>query len=1185
MELLRLEIKGFKSFADKTIVNFSSGMTAIVGPNGSGKSNITDAIRWVLGESNVRHLRGQKAEDIIFSGTESRRAHNAAEVTLVFDNRDHKLGDDYAEVAITRRIYRSGDSEFFINKRACRLKDIHFLLADTGLGKDSMAIIGQNRVDAILNSKPEDRRQIFEDVAGIGRFKLNKEEALRKISQTERNMERLDDVMGTLESHLLELEKKAETTRAYEGLAKKKRIYDGALAYHEYKTADRLFTKQENEKLQYDQELEDLEESQGTVVSTIKESQSTVDTLRENLRGLDDRYALHQGDFGRMEGQIALWNEKERRLKEDAETLGKQVQALGQAKALTESILAELRASMVVAQEENERCQQAVEKAKSNYDDMLKQLDAKKGLLDQLLSKKTHEEEERKRIEAHIFRLEHTIELWHEREETRREEERQGRDQYETLLASHREVSQVLQTLRGELESKRAEGDSLRERLGELRISMKAGEESLHGLTRELQAKLGRKEALEAQELDLVGYAEGTRHVLQSKESWRKGIHGAVADLFQVEGRFVKAIETALGASIHHVVTDTAKTASAAIAYLRQQRGGKATFLPSETIGGKIQSHEVLQEMGVLGLGCHCITFHKDYEQVFRYLLGRTIIVESLSIGIALQKKYQQSLRIVTLEGDQLQPGGALTGGAFKKKGPLVLERKEELLRLGAATKVLEQNILKEEQRLESLQGEVANLEDRYTQYERVYEEKREDLLQRENDWKSLEMSLETLRTKIAHWESTAQQWSEELRQVNQELEEAKDELATTKESYDAGPLERLEKEIHTLMEEERAIYDRWRTLMLEQQQQQMHLQNKEEKCRSLEETLRKHSEELEDGEMRILQLHADIEMLPEEKCRLDEQWSALETALTTVQDEREKAKEMLREEERRLTSCRDEQQTMTQRMQQVQQRLTNIQENLVKYKINEEYALQRLEELGFTREEGRHISLEGGVQDWKTQQGALQESIEALGPINPQAIVEYEEALERKAFYEGQREDLSKGKEQLLQVVEEVDQVMCTQLEEVYDRVGEEFQRIFSSLFGGGIAQIVVTHPDDLLQGGVEFYIQPPGKKRQQLTLLSGGERALTVIALLFAFLAYRPSPVCVLDEVDAALDEANVERFSSYLQQLGKETQFIVVSHRKRTMESAHVLQGVTMVERGVSKLLTVTFDDLREDVEYGI
>ena len=1183
MQLLRLELKGFKSFADKTVVKFSPGMTAVIGPNGSGKSNITDAMKWVLGESNVRNLRGQKAEDIIFSGTEKRKPMSAAEVTLVFDNSDQQLDIDMAEVAITRRIYRTGESEFLINKRSCRLKDIHLLLADTGLGRDSMAIIGQNRIDAILNSKPEERRLIFEDVAGISRFKINKEDALRRIASTDRNMERVRDVMATIEEQLGPLSEKAEKTKKYMTLSRAKRDYDGALGFHNYKTSDRLLTRFENDNIAFKDEEIELQTELSKLEARRHELQSSSSKEQEQLKLWEAQYTEKQRDEERLSGHLRLLEEQ---LKTARRELDETSMRISELEATQKGEEQQLRILNQLIQDESAQLvekESNLEELEASYKKAVEDVRSEQAKFQSLQSNREAFEQRQLEVVSAIETAKASIRSL----EARKVE---SKNQCAILESEIAQVDSELQVARSEFETLGQKFNALSAQRQALvddakNAAMKAREErkELQKLRTQEQRAKGRLELLAQWEEQHEGYLEGTKNILNGKGSWREQITGAVGDLFTVEEKYTTAIETALGGSVNHVVTTTARAAAEGVNYLKSIQGGRVTFLPMDSVKGKPYDTSALHESCVLGTAVDCISFDNKYAHIFQYLLGRTLVVSSMDDAIGLQKKYNQQLRIVTLTGEQFQPGGSLTGGATKRKRASVLSRKEE-----AAS--LEQELVHIEEQIRSL---IANLES----LEKRVEETEKDQATLDESYQHTNLLYVASETKVQNIQNQLDRKKRVLHEEEQRLVQIDIDLATTTANLkDQETALASLQEDHGMDGNQGALMGRLTVLQKVQQEAYEAFTEARLTCDTLRHTIQERESQREQRNQSISSIIERLTPLRnllvsttqryEEDIPLAQEVAEQELTSATAEVERLRA---LRDEaydktstgREEMESILSEQDRLNQRYKVVQGRLVDMEGKITRHRMDCERFVEELQELGFTLEDAQALRIEGSVNDWKDEQARLMAEIAELGPVNPNAVEEYEETKERYDFLSTQLADLDTAKAQLQAVIAEMDKAMSTQLYDVLDVVGRRFQEVFSQLFGGGTAQIVLTDPDNILTGGIDFYIQPPGKKRQQLTLLSGGERALTVIALLFSFLDYRPAPFCVLDEVDAALDEANVERFSSYLNRINKETQFIVVSHRKKTMEAAEVLQGVTMVERGVSRLLTVAFEDVKEDL----
>lgn len=1183
MQLLRLELKGFKSFADKTIVKFSPGMTAVIGPNGSGKSNITDAMKWVLGESNVRNLRGQKAEDIIFSGTEKRKPMSAAEVTLVFDNSDQQLDIDMAEVAITRRIYRTGESEFLINKRSCRLKDIHLLLADTGLGRDSMAIIGQNRIDAILNSKPEERRLIFEDVAGISRFKINKEDALRRIASTDRNMERVRDVMATIEEQLGPLSEKAEKTKKYMTLSRAKRDYDGALGFHNYKTSDRLLTRFENDNIAFKDEEIELQTELSKLEARRHELQSSSSKEQEQLKLWEAQYTEKQRDEERLSGHLRLLEEQ---LKTARRELDETSMRISELEATQKGEEQQLRILNQLIQDESAQLvekESNLEELEASYKKAVEDVRSEQAKFQSLQSNREAFEKRQLEVVSAIETAKASI---------RSLEARKGESKNQCAILES-EIAQV----DSELQVARSEFEALGQKFNALSAQrqalvddakdavMKAREErkELQKLRTQEQRAKGRLELLAQWEEQHEGYLEGTKNILNGKGSWREQITGAVGDLFTVEEKYTTAIETALGGSVNHVVTTTARAAAEGVNYLKSIQGGRVTFLPMDSVKGKPYDTPALHESCVLGTAVDCISFDNKYAHIFQYLLGRTLVVSSMDDAIGLQKKYNQQLRIVTLTGEQFQPGGSLTGGATKRKRASVLSRKEE-----AAS--LEQELVQIEEQIRSL---IANLES----LEKRVEETEKDQATLDESYQHTNLLYVASETKVQNIQNQLDRKKRVLHEEEQRLVQIDIDLATTTANLkDQETALASLQEDHGMDGNQGALMGRLTVLQKVQQEAYEAFTEARLTCDTLRHTIQERETQREQRNQSISSIIERLtplrnllvsttqrceEELPKAQEAAEQELSSATAEVERLRALRDEAYDKTSTGREEMESILSEQDRLNQRYKVVQGRLVDMEGKITRHRMDCERFVEELQELGFTLEDAQVLRIEGSVSDWKDEQARLIAEIAELGPVNPNAVEEYEETKERYDFLTTQLADLDTAKAQLQAVIAEMDKAMSTQLYDVLDVVGRRFQEVFSQLFGGGTAQIVLTDPDNILTGGIDFYIQPPGKKRQQLTLLSGGERALTVIALLFSFLDYRPAPFCVLDEVDAALDEANVERFSSYLNRINKETQFIVVSHRKKTMEAAEVLQGVTMVERGVSRLLTVAFEDVKEDL----
>lgn len=999
VRLLKIVLRGFKSFAEKTTIELNEGITAIVGPNGSGKSNISDAIKWVLGEQNIRNLRGQKAEDIIFSGTEKRKPLGMAEVSLYFDNTDKSLDIEYNEVVITRRLYRSGDSEFYINKKSCRLKDIHHLFADTGIGRDSMAVIGQNKIDQILNSRPEERRLIFEEVSGISRFKGRKLEALKKIQETDRNIERISDMLHVLEEQLEPLAKKAEKTKEFQALDKERKTLEASLVLQRLRTAERILTKVENDHIRL------VEEEAASAAETAKADAQLVEYRRD-----------------RAQLESAL-----KEIEQEYTTIRSSYEAL--------------------------RMQQQLRIEK--IDDLRQRLQRMKEWASQIKVQEVEQIQILQKLEAKVQEL--------------KQEWKTAQEEQQSFLQQVQERRTLVHQMRTKYEERKRLVDSK--------------EHHVLGLIQRIKV-------LDVMEKEGEGLSRAPKEVLKSTQPWRSFVCGAVAHLCEVPERYSVAIDAALGGTAQYIVTETEKAAKQAIQYLKERKGGRTTFLPIETIQEKAKVAEedkVLQYPGVLGTALSVIGYDKKYERIFASLLGRIFIAKDLDTATAVAKAFRYCLRLVTLDGNQVNPGGSLSGGSMK-------------------------------------QGE-ASLIGRHTLLH---------TLRKEVEEKTKE--LETYRTEVAQLES-------DLAKVRQALEEA--EAIRQQQVVEAARLEvavqGAEKDVSQEKVRQEDQKKRWEA----EEKEKVSLQ------RQWEEEQRR-QEEGNDQERHLQQALAQIEI-----------------KRTETYDQQRIQREAIEQLEKDTVELRNRLDKMRQRSSEQTARIQRA-----KFDIEKEEA--QLQELGLTRQEAMDSRYVGTTEELQQEVGRIQAKIAMLGVINPNAQSEYEEAKNHVTFMTTQQEDLLGARERLMQILEEIDQAMASQFAEAFQEISTYFQDTFSQLFEGGTGSLALTDKEHILESGIEIYACPPGKKKQALTLLSGGERSLTVIALLFSFLAYKPAPFCLVDEIDAALDEANVARFSNYLKHYTEDTQFIVVTHRRRTMEAATMLQGVTMEEKGVSTLITVKFGD---------
>ena len=1182
MRLIKMELRGFKSFADKTTLAFGKGITGIVGPNGSGKSNISDAVRWVLGEQNVRNLRGQKAEDIIFSGTEVRRPQGVAEVSLYFDNSDRALDIDFLEVVITRRLFRSGDSEFYINKRPCRLKEIHQLFADTGIGRDSMAVIGQNKIDAILNSRPEERRLIFEEVSGISRYKNRKLEALRKIEETERNLERIEDMHRVLLEQLEPLAASAERTKEFNELDKERCAYKGTLVLQKLRNAERMLTKLENEniilvdsKTAFMTELRQAEasreelllsmEQEGTMLRTLENECS--EALREQERLGSRREQVQE--------QLSERQKQQGRLRETLEFLKKKINTVEKERELLRSRQEDkkregdtIRTGQIMAEELYAKAAAAEQQATLALQEQTEDQREREQAVFHLTSQISQLTEVRQQRQAEIVTVQKDMNRW----DVELLELRNKSAIQQEKLRDYNQAAVALQ------ESANVYG----QRLGEIDAVYGEGQADLAQLEQQSGELTQRVHMLKLMDKDGEGFTRATKEILKSTEPWRQAVEGAVASLCRVPAQLVSAIDIALGGAAQFMVIQTEQAAKEAIYYLKKKKAGRATFLPLDTIRGKIPSMEEKKAAkidGILGFADELITMKPLYKTIFSSLIGRVLIAENLEVATAVAKAYGHRLRIVTLDGAQLNPGGSLSGGSLRAHETSVVGRRALL---DTQKQILQNLVVKRDGKRQ----EIALLREQWEKAKQAVaglEDKRRSLEWQIKDETRQAESLKKETERLIGLSEALHQRQKERRLQCEQAEDQCGRLQVELQQWRSMPeltvdkLEKQQQQCIQAKEQAQQLLTEKKIMAATQREQQIHLtQQLEEKNASLEQV----REEIDK------QHHADEQLVADEKAASASIDNLSQSILR--QEQVVKSKQVAREQfyKEKEGKFRENQEldelmkSLQHKLEQAQHQLVDQESRLSKYRYEVVNGEAELSTQGLTRETALAVRKEGSLVELTEILVDLQVKIEVLGPINPNAIKEYEQAQARQEFLQKQSSDLVGAKEQLGKVIAAVDKAMTKQFKEAFADISIHFQRIFSQLFGGGQATLALSEEKDILEAGVDIYIQPPGKKRQQLSLLSGGERALTVIALLFAFLAYRPAPFCLVDEVDAALDEANVERFSNYLQNYCDDTQFIVVTHRRKTMEGATVLQGVTMIEKGVSKLITVKFEDVLED-----
>lgn len=1181
MRLKSFATYGFKSFADKTELSFDRGITAVVGPNGSGKSNISDAIRWVLGEQSAKYLRGSKMEDVIFSGSGRRRALGVAEVTIGFDNSDHALPLDFEEVSLTRRIFRSGESEYAINKKSCRLKDIIDLMADTGLGKGSMSIIGQNKIDEILNSRPEDRRSLFEEAAGIAKYRLRKKDAVRKLDDTSNNLTRINDIRSEVDAQVEPLAQAAEKTRRFNELndalsrcrlavllrrldemeqitrqlnAKKEAAGDVYAA----KAAE--LSKQKAIQVVLQQELDKLTEAYSKLQDDIKDKETALEKLHGSQKVLDERISQSQRASQRLDGHNERLDRQAAEQEGRLQTLAADYDAAEKKRAAAGSLVGEL---------EFQRGEQVklLETAKKRNDELQSQffsgMQELLALRNDLHSLEEAQEQRVRRREA----LKKSIE----------EAETAGKQQeeaYNSLLETKARSLHNMELLQKQETQLRTEYDANKRALEATRASQQQCQ-------RQFTAAEAREQALKRLQQSYEGFGYGIKAVMKAGEQWSAQVVGVAAELIHVENKYVAAIETALGEGAQNIVMRSAAAAKAAIAYLKSSGGGRATFLPLDTVQRRLPGNEekLLTKLpGILGFAVDLISYETEAENAIRFLLGRVLVAQDIDAALAAAKAAHYRLRVVTLDGDVVNAGGSLTGGSKRRKEGY-LTRNVEIAQVTAQVQELHQQMLTWQEQLEEQEQIEKRQQDELQQLseglrreqlaadglelkiKQTEEQKRRDderlllLLDDRSNVTAAYMAnrdrLKELRAAVAEREGQDSEAKELLEGIKKEiarfgsavtaldnqLQDAKIalETSTAKAQLISSSMQNMDADALQLQKEKAANQrekERLAQLVVSCGEQKRQLQGQSDALLAeLQQMLGgKDDYSAQRGGLLDRQLQAEADA-----ASLQRQVDASENGL------RQAELELARHE----SSCAH-----------------------VKEQLQQDYALDEAAARALDLQDLQELTL----AELQKQEGKLTLAIADLGPINAAAIEEYNAVRERSEFLRRQYSDLCEAKDNLEAVIAEINSGMSKRFKEAFAKINEYFAQCYAKLFGGGTAVLQLTEPDNILDSGIDIHVQPPGKKLQSLYLLSGGERALTVIALLFALLSYQPSPFCVLDEIDAALDDANIRRFADFLRDYAGNTQFIVITHRKGTMECADIMYGVTMEESGVSKLLSV-------------
>ncbi len=1176
MYLKSIEVNGFKSFANKIVFKFNHGITCIVGPNGSGKSNVADAVRWVLGEQSAKSLRGSKMEDVIFSGTQLRKPQGSAYVAITLDNSDHSLPIDYNEVTVARRVYRSGESEYLINGTVSRLKDVYSLFFDTGIGKEGYSIIGQGQIEKILNGKPEERRELFDEAAGIVKFKKNKAAAEKSLEAERDNLSRVNDILKELEKQVGPLKEQSETARKYLAFKNELKNLDVnafLLEIEKIRTAleeDQKRLQIVNDDIEVNkQDYEQTKEEYEQIENTIEQLNSIIDSSKNEIH--ENKLAKE-----RAEGEINVINQQIITLKMNDKNIHEQIDRINSQIEAGERELSEYTSQKGNLDTSTSDVEAALEDARRKSSDMAKYIDECQQEIENCKADIIEYMHESGTLQAKVGRYDAMLENIN----FRKTQLNQRLLQFKSDDAGDKKE---LESLEGQLEELEANVkvilaglDQATDQLNDNQNRNKTNRELIHNTNEKLSATKSKMEALRNITERYDGYGNSIRRVMEQKQ-WNPGIIGVVADIITVKQEYEVAVETALGGSIQNIVTEDDATAKRMISYLKTNRLGRATFLPLNSITdrGSVRS-DVLKEKGVIGVASDLVEVDPKFNTLAKNLLGKILVVDNIDNAIAVARKNNQSLRLVTIEGELINPGGSMTGGAFRNSSNL-LGRKRELDELKEQIDNLKSTAAKAASLDEKLKAQRDQLR---TDIDKFNAELQQAYLRKN----TLTMSIDQVKEKLAESEKVLVSIDKEISELNSQISEInnnKNSLADNNKKHEQMRIE-AESRIDELESHSQENKDKLAEanakvseLMIEFNSIRQRDDFIVENIRRIEIDLDKYREELESFTSRVESSFAEITELEDKITSIK---SDIESKTIHISDNESKVAEFSEKREelqlshKEFFAKREELSEKIAGLEKDSYKLTSIiEKNSEKSDELSSYMWEEYEITYSTAKEMRDENLPE-LPALKKEIAAVKAKIKSLGDVNVNAIDDYKEVSERYEFLKGQHDDIVSAETNLVNIISELEKSMQEQFAEKFKEIQVMFDKVFKELFGGGRGALELVDTEDLLETGIRIIAQPPGKKLQNMMQLSGGEKSLTAIALLFAIQSLKPSPFCLLDEIEAALDDSNVRRFAKYLNRLTKDTQFIVISHRKGTMEAADILYGITMQEKGVSTLVSV-------------
>ena len=1177
MYLKSIEVHGFKAFANKIVFDFHNGITGIVGPNGSGKSNVADAVRWVLGEQSAKQLRGSSMQDVIFAGTENRKPLSYAYVAITLDNTDHQLPIDFKEVTIARRVYRSGESEYLMNGSPCRLKDVNELFYDTGIGKEGYSIIGQGQIDKILSGKPEERRELFDEAAGIVKYKRRKVTAQKKLENERENLVRVNDILAELERQIGPLERQSEKARLY--LKKKEELkeYDINLFLMEVERIENQLDQVQKNFRVANEQLEETTEQHEKIKAeyarmeqSMEEMDTRISTIKDGIAGTDVMKGKLEGQINVLREQIHTAELTDEHLKERVDAIESQKAEKGEQKKGYEEQKAEYDKQIEVVEKSREQAEEKLQAIQKEINRCKEGIEAGKNEMIELLNQKASTKARQQRYDTMLEQVNIRKAQLNQRLLQRKTEE--------SGLTEALEKSQSeLDTIQAQIsEGKKQEADMLA-KLDEWRTKQQKNQQESEQANIRYNKEQSRLESLKNIAERYDGYGNSIRKVMERKESNSK-IHGVVADLMQVDKKYETAIETALGGNIQNIVTADEETAKEMISYLKENRFGRATFLPITSVSKREvkRNTDAAKEKGVIGFADELVKNENAYDGIMAYLLGRVLVVDTVDHAIAIARKYHYSIHMVTLEGEYLSPGGSISGGAFKNNSNL-LGRKREI-------EELEKSVTSLAKQLEELKQRKLDIQTARELLKDDLEKVREDLQKAYILQNTAQLNVERAKEQKNESESVFVG----LQNENQEIENQISEIQRNKEQIKAEIEHATEREAEIevenqkyqeILDEQIYIEESASKAVSEIQLEEANIRQKGEfvlenlnritgEVQRLDEELEKVQHDAEISKEDAKKKQQDIAEIEKTILASDETYASYVKELKETQE----AREQLNKEYKGFFEKREEVGRQMNELDKEIFRLNQQREKLEETMENQKNYMWEEYELTFHNAKELRKEEYDNLAEMKKSIAQLKDEIRKLGDVNVNAIEEYKEVSERYDFLKGQHDDLVEAEQTLMGIIEDLDTGMRKQFSEKFAEIQREFDKAFKELFGGGKGTLELVEDEDILESGIRIIAQPPGKKLQNMMQLSGGEKSLTAIALLFAIQNLKPSPFCLLDEIEAALDDNNVTRFAKYLHKLTKNTQFIIITHRRGTMAAADRLYGITMQEKGVSTLVSV-------------